>query len=236
MNGSVDVLRKAPRVALLSSTRAVFSPMEVAFKAAFPEAQIIHLLDETLLEDFRRDGGLSPGSRRKALQMAVTAQDAGVDGILVTCSTLSPSVDDFRPFMVIPVVKIDEPVVEWVVQAADSVALLATAESVLKSVEPLVQGKARQLGREVSIRRFVKGDIWPLLLKDPAAFYREVGEAATQAAKECQAVILTQVSIAPGREYVEAGVRDRVFASPVYAVQAIRRVLTSSDCGLRISE
>ena len=225
MNTKTDSASKGLRVALLSSTRAVFIPMEAAFKAAFPEAQITHLLDETLIEDFRRDGGLSTRSRRKALQMAVTAQDAGVDGILVTCSTLSPSVDDFRPFMGIPVVKIDEPVVEWVVQGFDSIALLATAGSVLKSVEPLVQEKARHFGREVSIRQFVKGDIWPLFLKDPEAFYREVGEAATQAAKECQAVILTQVSIAPGREYVEAGLRDRVFASPVYAVQAIRRIL-----------
>jgi hypothetical protein len=225
MNTTTDSASKGLKVALLSSTRAVFIPMEAAFKGAFPEAQIIHLLDETLIEDFRRDGGLSPRSRRKALQMAVTAQDAGVDGILVTCSTLSPSVDDFRPFMGIPVVKIDEPVVEWVVQGADSIALLATAESVLKSVEPLVQGKARHFGREVSIRRFVKGDIWPLFLKDPGAFYREVGQAATQAAKECQAVILTQVSIAPGREYVEAGLRDKVFASPIYAVQALRHIL-----------
>jgi hypothetical protein len=127
--------------------------------------------------------------------------------------------------MVIPVVKIDEPVVESVVQAADHIALVATAESVLKSVEPLVQAKARQMGREVSIRRVIKGDIWPLLLKDPAAFYREVGNAATQAAEECQAVILTQVSIAPGREYAEAGVRNKIYASPRYAVQAIRRIL-----------
>ena len=107
---------RAMRVALVSSTRAVFGPMEAAFRSAFPEAQILHLLDETLLEDFQLEGGLSPHSRRKALQMALTAQEAGVDGILVTCSTLSPSVDDFRPFLRTPVVKIDEPVIEEVVQ------------------------------------------------------------------------------------------------------------------------
>jgi len=229
MNNKINFTKKTPRVALLSSTRAVFSPMEVAFQEVFPQAQIIHLLDETLIEDFRRDGGLSPHSRRKALHMAVTSQDAGVDGILVTCSTLSPAVDDFRPFVTIPAVKIDEPVVEWVVQSAGSIGLLATAETVLKSVEPLVQDKARQLGREIYIQRFIKGDLWPLLLKDPSAFYRAVGEAATQAAKVCQAVIITQVSMAPGWEYVEAGVRDKVYASPVYAVRAIRRILSSAE-------
>src|SRR5512143_3544987 len=106
---------KALRVALVSSTRAVFGSMEAAFRSVFPEAQVIHILDETLLDLFRQDGGLSIRSRRKALQMALAAQDAGADGILVTCSTLSPGVDEIRSFLTIPIVKIDEPMVEHVV-------------------------------------------------------------------------------------------------------------------------
>jgi aspartate/glutamate racemase len=212
-------------VALISSTRAVFGPMEAAFRGEFPGAQVLHLLDETLIEDFRREGGLSPHSRHKALQMALTAQEAGVDGILLTCSTLSPSVDNLRPFLKIPIVKIDEPVIEEVVRSSEKIGLLATAETVLKSVEPLVKKKALDFGRKVSIYRFIKDDVWPLLQKDPAAFYRAIAEAATGAARECQAVILTQVSIAPGRDYVEKNLREKVFASPTYAVKALRRIL-----------
>jgi hypothetical protein len=215
-------------VALVSSTRAVFGPMEAAFREVFPEAQILHLLDETLLEDFRREGGLSPHTRHKALQMALTAQEAGVDGILVTCSTLSPSVDDFRPFVRIPIIKIDEPVIEEVVQKADTIGLLATAETVLKSVEPLVMKKAQDLGREISVLRFIKGDVWPLLQKDLSAFYRAIAEAATQAARECQAVILTQVSMAPGRDYVEEKLRNKIYSSPIYAVQTLRKILSKA--------
>ncbi len=215
------------KVALVSSTRAVFEPMEAAFREVFPEAQILHLLDETLIEDFRREGGLSPHSRHKALQMALTAQEAGVDGILVTCSTLSPSVDDFRPFVRIPLIKIDEPVIEEVVQKADTIGLLATAETVLKSVEPLVMKKARDSGRKISVHPFIKGDVWPLLQKDPSAFYRAIAEAAAQAARECQAVILTQVSIAPGRDYVEEKLRNKIYASPIYAVRTLRKILST---------
>ncbi len=226
MNRKSISQKAAPRVALVSSTRAVFGPMEAAFREVFPEAHILHLLDETLLEDFRREGGLSPHSRHKALQMALTAQEAGVDGILVTCSTLSPSVDDFRPFVRIPIIKIDEPVIEEVVQKADTVGLLATAETVLKSVEPLVMKKAVDSGRKISIHPFIKGDVWPLRQKDPSAFYRSIAEAATKAALECQAVILTQVSIAPGRDYVEEKLRSKIYASPTYAVQTLRKILS----------
>jgi hypothetical protein len=218
-----------PRVALISSTRAVFGPVEAAFREGFPEARILHLLDETLLEDFRREGGLSPHSRHKALLMALTAQEAGVEGILVTCSTLSPSVDDLRPFVKIPILKIDESVIEEVVRIAEKIGLLATAETVLKSVEPLVMKKAQELGRKISIRRFIKGDIWPPLPKDPAAFYRAIADAATEAAQDCQAVILTQVSIAPGRDFAEEKLQSKIYASPAYAVQALRKILCSAE-------
>jgi hypothetical protein len=229
MNKLTVPKKDPPRVALVSSTRAVFGPMEAAFREGFPEAQILHLLDETLIEDFRREGGLSPHSRHKALQMAMTAQEAGVDGILVTCSTLSPSVDDFRPYLKIPIVKIDEPVIEEVVRIAEKIGLLATAETVLKSVEPLILKKGQDFGREISVRRFIKGDVWPLLQKDPEAFYRAIAEAATEAAQECQAVILTQVSIAPGRDYVEEKVRPKIYASPTYAVRVLRTILANLE-------
>lgn len=222
----MDAKREIPKVALISSTRAVFGSMEKAFQAFFPEAETVHLLDETLLDLFRQDGGLSIRSRRKALQMALTAQDAGVNGILVTCSSLSPAVDELRPFLAIPIVKIDEPMVEHVVQSAETIALLASAETVMKSVEPLVQSKARQINRNVSVRYVIKGDIWPLLKKDPISFYEKIGEAAGLAAKDNQAVIIAQVSMAPGRDYVKPEVRGRVYAAPEYAVRAIRRILT----------
>ena len=221
----MDANKETPKIALISSTRAVFGPMEAAFKAVFPEAEVIHLLDETLLDLFRQDGGLSLRSRRKALQMALTAQDAGVDGILVTCSSLSPAVDELRPFLTIPIVKIDEFMVEHVVQSAETIALVASAETVIKSAEPLVQSKARQFNRKVSVRYVIKGDIWPLLQKDPISFYEKIGEAAGQAAKDCQAVIIAQVSMAPGRDYVTPEVRDRVYAAPEYAVKALRQIL-----------
>jgi Asp/Glu/hydantoin racemase len=225
MTNKTDSTAGPPKVALLSSTRMVLAAMEAAFQSEFPEAQVFNILDETLVADFVKAGGLSPHSRRKALQMALVAQEAGVDGILVTCSTMSPCVDDFKPFVTVPVVKIDEPVAEKVVRLAETIGLLTTAESVLKSVEPLFLAKAESLGRSITLERFVLSDLWPLAARDRAAFHRAVGEAATEAARRCQAVVITQVSMAGGWEYVEPSVKERVFATPGYAVRALRQIL-----------
>lgn len=217
---------KRPKVALISSTKAAFGPMEAAFAEIFPEAQIMHILDETLLEDFRREGGLSPHSRAKALQMALTAQRAGVEGILFTCSTLSPAVDDLEPFISVPLVKIDEPVISYLVQNHRNIGLLATAETVLKSVENQVKKRAEKLGRPVSLSFFIEGEAWPLLAKSPAAFYKALGAFASQAAMECEVLLLTQVSIAPARDFVEEKIRTKIFASPSFAVRALREILS----------
>jgi Asp/Glu/hydantoin racemase len=223
----MDANREKPKVALISSTRAVFGAMDAAFRAVFPEAETVQILDETLLILFREDGGLSVRSRRKALRMALSAQDSGVDGILVTCSSLSPAVEEIRSFLTIPIVKIDEPMFDHVVQKAESIALVASADTVLKSVGPFVQKKAGHFGRKVSLRPVILADYWPLLQKDPASFYKAVGEACTRAARECEAVVITQVSMALGREQASPEVRDRVFAAPEYAVRALREILTT---------
>lgn len=219
----------APKVALLSSTRAVLAPMEAAFAVAFPEAKTVNILDETLLDDFLTAGGLSPGSRYKALQMALRAQESGADGILVTCSTMSPCVDDFRKYLTIPAVKIDEPAIEQALAVTGRLGLLTTADSVLRSVEPLVKAKAAALGREVALERIVRGDLWPLYPRDREAFYRGVGEAATEAATRLPAVIITQVSMSPGWDYVDPSVRDRVFATPLLAVRALKSLLEGGN-------
>lgn len=219
-------VEKRPRVVLISSTKAVFGPMEAAFAEIFPAAQVMHILDETLLEDFRREGGLSSNTRRKALQMALTAQKAGVDGILFTCSTLSPAVDDLRPFISLPMVKIDEPVISFLVQNYKDIGLLATAETVLKSVEGQVRKIAERLDRQISWYSFVKADAWPLLSKSPEAFYKMMGEYASELAEKHEALLLTQVSIAPAREFVNEKTKPKIFASPPFAIRALKEILS----------
>ncbi len=217
---------KKTKVALISSTKAVFGPMEAAFAEIFPEAQVMHILDETLLEDFRREGGLSAHSRAKALQMALTAQKAGVDGILFTCSTLSPAVDDLRPFITLPMVKIDEPVIYHLVQNFKDIGLLATAETVLKSVENQFKKIAQRLSRQISLHSFVKGDAWPLLAKNPEGFYKIMAEYASPLGEKHEALLLTQVSIAPARDFVKEKIKSKIFVSPSFAVQALKEVLS----------
>ncbi len=50
-----------------------------------------------------------------------------------------------------------------------------------------------------------------------------------EAPRDCPAVVLTQVSTAPGMDFVEEKSGIKATPPPVYAVQALRRILLFGD-------
>jgi len=217
---------QAPVIALVSSTRIVLRLMEDAFQHCFPRARLLHILDETLLEDFARDGGISPRSIRKVLEMTFAASDAGVDAVLVTCSTLASSVDVLKSLSRVPVLRIDERAIEEMLESgARHVGLLGASDAVLNSIEPLVWSKAEALGANVVIDRFVHPEVVNELGQNPQVAYRAVGDAVASAARKCEAVLIGQVSLAPGWGHVPKDLRDRVFNMPEHAAAAARLLL-----------
>src|SRR5204862_4984075 len=63
-----------------------------------PEAERFHVADESLLAVTRREGSLSPVTRRRVLGYVESAADAGADLVVVTCSSIGPAVDAAREF------------------------------------------------------------------------------------------------------------------------------------------
>ncbi len=122
-------------------------------------------------------------------------------------------------------VKIDEPIISYLVLNFKNIGLLATADTVLNSVEHQLAKVAKRLNRQISWHSFVKGDTWPLLSKDPENFYKIMGEYASQLAEKYEALLLTQVSIAPAREFASEKVREKIFAAPYFAVRALKELL-----------
>ncbi len=220
------VINDSKKIAMISSTRMVLGIMEKAFSDGIPDARVIQLLDETLLEDFERDAGLSARSRRKALLWAEVAEDSDVDCILFTCSTLSPCIDSIRPFISVPVISIEEGAISHLLKSgARHIGLVATADSVLDSIEPLLRSKAALRGYDVVIDRVVRPDIWELTNRDPEAGNIAAVETIIGLADKFEAVLISQVSISGGWRLLPLELRERVFNMPILAVDVVRELL-----------
>jgi Asp/Glu/hydantoin racemase len=116
------------------------------------DIEVIHIADELLLKVVLNQGGLSPGIYRRVAEHAIAAEQAGAVAFQCTCSSISPCVDTVRPLVGIPVLKIDEPMVDEALRLGDRVAVLATAIATLKPTTDLVQTRAADLGCSVQVK------------------------------------------------------------------------------------
>ena len=88
-----------------------------------PHVEVVHILNETLLKDLLRFGP-SPKIAERIVRQAILAADAGVDMVVFTCSSTSPSINLARQMLTIPIIKIDDPMAERAVACDDVRRLL----------------------------------------------------------------------------------------------------------------
>jgi Asp/Glu/hydantoin racemase len=116
-----------------------------------PNADVFHIADETLLGVTRREGRLTPATRRRVLGYVESAAEAGADLVVVTCSSIGPAVDASRGFVDVPVLRIDEPMADEAVRLGSRIGVVATLSTTLEPTAELVRRRAQAAGREVEV-------------------------------------------------------------------------------------
>ena len=162
-----------------------------------PGVKRMHVLDEPLLERVRQRGRLAPEDSERMLAHVTLAQQAGADAVLVTCSTVSPCVDDVRPHVGIPVVKIDEAMVEQAVEAGTRIGVVATNATTLEPTRRMLQLQAERTGKSVQVQLvMVEGALPALLSGDGATHDRMVKAAVLGLMPQVDVVVLAQATMA----------------------------------------
>ena len=71
-----------------------------------PKVEIVHMVDESLLKDIIRDNGLSKPTARRVVGHILSAEQAGTDSIMVTCSSIGPATELGRELVDVPVMRV----------------------------------------------------------------------------------------------------------------------------------
>ena len=122
-----------------------------------PGAAQCHISDESLIQAALAAGGLTPAIYRRVCEHVVAAEAAGADAVQLTCSSISPCADVARHLVAVPVLKIDEPMVEQAVSRYRRVGVIATAPTTLKPSSDLVREKARECWADLVQRTVGQG-------------------------------------------------------------------------------
>jgi glutamate racemase len=215
------------KVGLIHSTRLVIEPVQRAVTRQCPGVDFFHVLDEGILRDLSASGRITPGIVQWLAGMVLSAQRAGADMAVVSCSSLSPCVNAVQEQVAIPVVKIDAPMMEHALTHAGRIGLVMT--------NPTTEAPSTLLFREVSDRLLSRATLIPRLC--PQAFAklnegdvrghdREVIETVEGLLSEVDVVMLAQISMARVKERLDDAAKSRVLSSLDFIAPEITRRLT----------
>jgi Asp/Glu/hydantoin racemase len=190
-----------------------------------PEAEVFHIADETLLSNTRREGKLTPATKRRVLGYVESAAEAGADLVVVTCSSIGPAVDASRDFLDVPVLRIDEPMADEAVRLGSRIGVVATLSSTLEPTAELVRQRAREAGKEVEVTaRVCVGAFEALQAGDRDRHDELVREGLREVISGSDVVVLAQASMARVVETLD-DVGVPVLSSPRLAMQRVAELL-----------
>jgi Asp/Glu/hydantoin racemase len=199
-----------------------------------PETTIFHMVDESLIGDTIREGRLRRVTMRRLLAMIESAQMAGADAVMVTCSSIGPGVDLGQQLFDIPVIRVDEAMAETAVRMGRRIGVMATLSTTLEPTIALLRAKAAEAGIQIEIvDSLCDGAFDAVLAGDTTTHDRILSEALRNEMKDVDVVILAQASMARVVKAMPKGTLSvPVLSSPELAVKrahAIREGLGHVD-------
>jgi len=195
-----------------------------------PDVQLTHIVDEPLLQRIRWRGHLASKDLERLRSHVAIAEQVGADAVLVTCSAVSPYVDEIRPGVDIPVVKIDEAMIEEAVATGDRIGVVATNKTTLEPTSQLLHSAAEAAGREIETELVLVEHALSALLKgDGATHDALVQQAVRGLSSRVDVVVLAQASMARVLEVIPPSERSvPMLSSPHLALRKVRQLLSQA--------
>jgi aspartate/glutamate racemase len=210
-------------VAAVFTAQSIVESVKQMFAELVPGCRVISIIEDALIQDVIREGGVTPAIARRLTRYYLAAQDTGADLIFNTCSSIGDVAIQARGLLSIPLVKIDDAMAAEAVQTGARIGVLATLPTTLAPTVRLVKAQAEKAGRTVSIvEGLAKGAYEALVAKQPEKHDALVTAAAEQVASEADVIVLAQGSMARMEEALAKKTGKPVLSSPRRGVLEVK--------------
>jgi Asp/Glu/hydantoin racemase len=189
-----------------------------------------HVVDESLLGDTIAAGVLTDEVRQRFRERAEAARQDGAEIIMLTCSSVGPSVDGLDEALGVTVLRVDEAMAERAVELGPKVGVAATLPTTLGPTAELIQRAADRLGQPVEVTtRLADGAFQALQAGDGARHDALVTSALRELAASVDVIVLAQASMARavgGADSLDADGRSvPILTSPRLGIERLRDVV-----------
>jgi Asp/Glu/hydantoin racemase len=215
------------KLVLLHTVPSLVDLFEGLCNEILPGVKIIHVADQILLTHILEDGGPSPTIYQRVAEHVVAAEAVGASAVLCTCSSISPCVEVARPMVSIPVLKVDDAMVDRAIEMGTVIGVIATVPTTLGPTTELVQERAAIAGKAVRVESVLcEGAYDALFAGDLDTHDRIVVDHLRQLMAGADVILLAQASMARVLDTIPAEEQKvPILASPRLAVERTRDVL-----------
>lgn len=185
------------KVAVIHTTAVTYDGINVRLKALVPDAEVMNIVDDSLLNDVKREGKLTKEVTRRLLTYALEAQDWGAELILNACSSVGEGVDVIRPLLKIPYLKIDEPMARIAVEKGKKIAVYGTVKTTLEPSARLISRIAESEKEDVVVDSFLASEAFEALTaeKNQEKHNRILEALIRDTCKRYDVLVLAQASM-----------------------------------------
>ncbi len=216
----------SPRIVLVHAVEVAMAPVHAAFASAWPEAELVNLLDDSLSGDRAAAGELTPSMCRRFEQLTRYALELGADGILFTCSAFGDAIDAARAGVDIPVLKPNEAMFTEALAHGRSVGMLATFEPSVASMDAEFREAAAAAGVDAVLTTRCVPEARAALERGDAETHNALLARAVAALDDPDVLLLAHFSTSRAAEAVTAAADCPVLTSPGSAVARLKSALS----------
>ncbi len=180
--------------AALISSKAVQPYIE----EILPDVRVAHVVDDTIqITNFACPPGVIPKNNYyKFATYAHYLEEAGVDLIMLACSTFNMAAELATPMINTPILQIDRPMMELALSHGRRIGLIATVPTTVPSSERLLKKVAEEKGVDVEIRTELCSDAFAALGRGDVALHNSMLiDKVNEMSGDVDAIVLAQVSM-----------------------------------------
>lgn len=192
-----------------------------------PGVQVFNIVDDSLIKNVIKCGELRPDTARRVVNYAASAEAAGADFILYTCSSIGAAVETAATLSKVPVLRVDQPMADQAIQTGKRIGVIATLSTTLNPTTDLVKRRAAVAGKEVQvISKLCEGAFDALMSGDASRHDAMVTAALKELSSQVDVIVLAQASMARVVDSLDAADKKiPILSSPRIAIEHIASIL-----------
>jgi Asp/Glu/hydantoin racemase len=192
-----------------------------------PGIKVFNIVDDSLIKNTIACGELTASTSKRVVNYAASAQEAGADYILFTCSSIGAAVETAATLIGVPVLRVDQPMADKAVSTGKKIGVIATLSTTLEPTSDLVKRRAIAAKKEIELKAVLcEGAFDALMSGDAATHDKKVGDALKQLVNEVDVIVLAQASMARVVDALTAEEKKvPILASPPIAMEYLAGII-----------